>query len=477
MPLDKIKSQRNADQIVHKNGIFRFERTNSGGTTYWKCIEYDRQSCRCRIHTEGSSYNRRVIKEVGQHNHIPNKTEVDVRKFKNKVKEVAKTTQVIPHQIVAAECVGLSDHARALLPSVNQIKRNIRNYRKTNDVPNASPVNRTELIIPFQYTQITEGNNNIPFLLFDSGPSEDRILIFSTWRNLQLMSNSQHWFADGTFKTTPSLFDQLYTIHGIKYNNVIPLVFILMPNRDEQTYLRVFNELSILQPNLNPASIMTDFERAAINAFHTTFPNATQRGCFFHFTQCVWRRIQDCGLSGRYINDEEFAHQIKMLTSLSFVPEADVIRTFEQLIFTDFFMENQDEIADFIDYIEDNWIGRQRGATRRPPRFALSLWNCYSGVLDGLPKTNNSVEGWHKEFSSLIAATHPTIWKFIDELKKQQSINDIKITQYLAGQNPELGGRRYRNLAERISNIVRENHQRGPIDYLSSLAHNLSLNR
>ena len=165
-----------------------------------------------------------------------------------------------------------------------------------------------------------------------------------------------------------------------------------------------------------------------------------------------------------------------MITALSFVPEADVIRTFEQLIFTDFFIENQDEIADVIDYIEDNWIGRQRVATRRPPRFALSLWNCYNGVLDGLPKTNNSVEKWHKEFSSLIAATHPTIWKFIDELKKQQSINDIKIVQYLAGQNPELGRRIYRNLAERILNVVREYHQRDPIDYLSSLAHNFNLN-
>ena len=110
-------------------------------------------------------------------------------------------------------------------------------------------------------------------------------------------------------------------------------------------------------------------------------------------------------------------------------------------------------------------IGRQQGATRRPPRFALLPWNRYDGVLDGLPETNNSVVGWHKEFSSLIAVTHPTIWKFIDELKKQQSINDIKIIQYLAGQNPELGRRRYKNLDERILNVVREYHQLDPNDF------------
>ena len=61
--------------------------------------------------------------------------------------------------------------------------------------------------------------------------------------------------------------------------------------------------------------------------------------------------FQDCGLSGRYINDEKFAHQIKILTALSFVPDADVIRIFESHILIDFFMKNQDEIADVIDYI------------------------------------------------------------------------------------------------------------------------------
>ena len=45
------------------------------------------------------------------------------------------------------------------------------------------------------------------------------------------------------------------------------------------------------------------------------------------------------------------------------------------------------------------------------------------GVKDGLPKTNNSVEGWHNEFGSLLAANRPSIWKFIEGLQKQQSLN------------------------------------------------------
>lgn len=55
-------------------------------------------------------------------------------------------------------------------------------------------------------------------------------------------------------------------------------------------------------------------------------------------------------------------------------------------------MENYDDIAEIVYYLEDNWIGRQR-TTRREHRFALSLWNCHQVVLNSLPKTSNSIEG------------------------------------------------------------------------------------
>lgn len=126
-------------------------------------------------------------------------------------------------------------------------------------------------------------------MLFDSGPEENRILIFSTRRNLQYLSQSLHWYADGTFKTVPLLFHQLYTVHWLKENASVPLVFALLLNTLEETYIRFFQELKNLEPLLSPRTITTDFEKAMINAVKKEFPNAKQRGCFFHFTQCIFR--------------------------------------------------------------------------------------------------------------------------------------------------------------------------------------------
>ncbi len=108
-----------------------------------------------------------------------------------------------------------------------------------------------------------------------------------------------------------------------------------MPNRRENTYERVFEAIKNLEPSLNPDSIMTDFEKAAINAFTSSFPSSNQRGCFFHFTQCIWRKIQtpECSeIREKYIDDPDFALQIKMLAALAFIPPNDVIRIFDDLV-------------------------------------------------------------------------------------------------------------------------------------------------
>ena len=53
-------------------------------------------------------------------------------------------------------------------------------------------------------------------LVHDSGPGQHRMLIFCRVRNLVLLENCPNWYADGTFKTSPPLFKQVYTIHVLK---------------------------------------------------------------------------------------------------------------------------------------------------------------------------------------------------------------------------------------------------------------------
>ena len=73
----------------------------------------------------------------------------------------------------------------------------------------------------------------------DSGVGDnDRMLIFATDQALQLLSESDDWYNDGTFKVCPEVFFQLYTTHARVHGRTIPCVYALLPNKTGATYER-----------------------------------------------------------------------------------------------------------------------------------------------------------------------------------------------------------------------------------------------
>jgi len=366
----------------------------------------------------------------------------------------------------------LTSAAAGQMPSVSVLKRTVRRIRQKEQAAPPNPKTLLELIIPDDYRTTFDGK---PFLLFDSGPVENRILIFSTQKNLQLLQKCEHWFADGTFSTSPNLFYQIYTVHGIQFNNVIPSIFALLPNKTETTYVSFYNALQTLNESLNPKSIMVDFEKAAINAIQSVFTNTSVRGCFFHLSQSIWRHLQNLGFQKRYMEDSEFALQIRMMAALSFVPEEDVKNAWNELLDSEFYSLNEEILTPLTNYFEDTWIGRlDRRNRRKPALFPVTLWNCHKYIFENIPRTNNSVEGWHNGFASSLNACHPTIWKCIDSFKKEESLMKLQIEQLIAGMTMGVK-RKYKDHAEKIIKICDDYHSRSKIDFLKGIAHNFQL--
>ena len=105
------------------------------------------------------------------------------------------------------------------------------------------------------------------------------------------------------------MFSQLYTIHARIDGEVLPCVFSLLPNK---LLVVLLNK----SPDLNPSSIMVDFEQGAINAFKARFPDADMTGCFFHLCQNVYKHVQSNGLQQRYGQDADFALAVRMIPAL-----------------------------------------------------------------------------------------------------------------------------------------------------------------
>lgn len=80
-----------------------------------------------------------------------------------------------------------------------------------------------------------------PFLMCQDGNDNNNILIFAKI----IRSKLSVFFGDGTFRCVPKLYCQLFTDMGSsdKTTNVVPLVYGLLPNKNEDTYIRLFERI------------------------------------------------------------------------------------------------------------------------------------------------------------------------------------------------------------------------------------------
>ena len=65
---------------------------------------------------------------------------------------------------------------------------------------------------------------------------DDRIIIFSSDEQINILQSTHHLLADGTFKVAPEMFYQLYIIHAIYRDHVIPVMYALLRRKDTGTY-------------------------------------------------------------------------------------------------------------------------------------------------------------------------------------------------------------------------------------------------
>lgn len=105
-----------------------------------------------------------------------------------------------------------------------------------------------------------------------------------------IVSDAEVIYGDGTFFICPGLFKQVYILHTIVRKTMIACAYFLLPDIEQVTYFSMLQYLQSICP-ISATRFQTDFEMAVMNAFKQFNPNAKVSGCFFHFTQNIWRKV------------------------------------------------------------------------------------------------------------------------------------------------------------------------------------------
>ena len=167
-----------------------------------------------------------------------------------------------------------------------------------------------------------------------------------------------------------------------------------------------------------------------------------------------------------YEQDADFAHHVNKIASMAFLKPTEVSDGFDEL-----HESVPATIHPLLDYFEDCYVGRRRGRRRVIPMFPISLWNMHQRTTDLSMRTNNSAEAWHRRLTSVVQCQHPTLWSFIESLRKEEHFIHCQLIKINSGERIE-PNKKYLNYSKRLRHLITNPHTT-LIQQLEGLARNL----
>lgn len=452
-----IKSEKNMDMIVHENFTYTVAKIGQRNTL-WRCTK---RSCTACGHTSNNYVEILTSFVLNRaHNHPCDELSAIYKVKIWEMKSLMSLNVFGIKNIYSSVMRGCSLNDTIAIGRYETVSKILRNYRAT--IINPKPylfdvVNLSKKITTTyrneKFYQYGPGN-------YENNPIYRGIQLFFSDSMLNFLKQSRVWCVDGTFSVVPAPHYQLYTISFLENNHVYPVVYAILDNKLEETYINVFKVLFLFTGRISPLFIKTDFEIAAINALKLNFPDSIISTCQFHLGQSLLRKVKELSIFVDYKTIPNIKKHVRILVALSYVTPLEVENTFFAV------KENVDFpqiLTSLYDYFYRNYI---RGGSNS--RYPISLWNC-GVVLDmSIPKTNNAIEGWHSVFRNTFGTSRYSYELLVFKMKEEEEWIQQKRIQALAGYSFSLK-KRYVTMESRLNQFLLSSVERSGLDFVLNL--------
>jgi len=173
----------------------------------------------------------------------------------------------------------------------------------------------------------------------------------------------------------------------------------------------------------------------AIKAFKLEFPFVKFLGCWFHFGQCLHRKLVELGFKTQYSSDEELKIMFKKCVALAIMPSDKIDLVFEEIIIgrSRSLLIKYPHFQKFLLYFIETWIGDEDTV----PLYDRKLWNHWDTDLK--TRTNNNNEAYNLRLEKKLGQEHPNIWIFVEGLQKEEVLISVDYVRVVNGAKKSRG--------------------------------------
>jgi len=363
---------------------------------YWRCW---RQECRANLQTNVFNLDDRaaniIILQEGPHTHEEDDSVIGLDQTLESLRDAIQRDPSVPIKRVysnLARNAARGGGDREPIPEFHRVRSSMTRTRLAHVPAVPHDIDDVSIHGPWKRTWSEDR-----FLLYKN--NDWGVLIYSTNENLRNLRQCTEIYCDGTFRTCPKPYTQYFTIHGRYRNRVLCFVNCLMTDRHVGDYRHVLQILKakirqITGHRWRPIRVVCDFELALIAAVETELQHVQISGCYFHFNQSLWRKVQNLGLSASYRRQPAVKRIVRKIMAIGYLPIAVVRQNFHLLRAsqrTQRLCRRYAGLRDFLNYFERNYLNGL---------FPPQMWNVHDRDMNN--RTNNSVESKYKPLTKRI---------------------------------------------------------------------------
>ncbi|XP_063708209.1 uncharacterized protein LOC134836871 [Culicoides brevitarsis] len=381
-----------------------------GNTKYFRCRRY-KSNCSGRCVVENGQ-----LRSSTPHSHPAEPDRALVDKFRKVLTQRAQKERTELYTIYWEEATQRHSDA-AMIYSFTQAESCMRKARRKQPPTSCTTIRElSEILGSSSMFYISCGNDKENLFKTTIMLEDATCLIFMHHKTLEKLGKIEEIHVDHSIKSEPAPPNFNYsilTIHAVQQQQNYPIVFIVLTVKSHSIYSAIFAYLKEQIP-LSPSNIFSNYDSDMISALSQTFPEATCRLYYFHYTSAVLHRMRLLKMLKQ--NKGYVTSAIKMLLVLPLLP-ANYIRN-GLLAIKKWVVEKKimtPQFENLCDFIEQQWLMRI-GVSKIS---IFSLPHCVS----------NHIQTFNQELQHTLGLQNPMIWHMLESITHIARQTFTKVTK------------------------------------------------